>query len=206
MRKLFFIVALLLGCLLSLGRAQEMRTLFLNAPDDVFPLLTRNMRADLVDYIDAGMVAKVTNLLSGESRLDTLTSDFLYLSSTASSSVQMKLLPVDGGALLCVVNSVKAEAEDSRVAFYSTDWERLDAASYFTVPAIKDFFVQSDTIDHYVDMCDIYLVSLGLCSSGNTMVAEYTMPRYMSTSDSAAVAPLLRKLYYVWAAGRFVQE
>ena len=45
--------------------AQEMRALFMTAPDNVLPMLSGIMRADLVDYVDAGMKGKVTNLLDG---------------------------------------------------------------------------------------------------------------------------------------------
>ena len=78
MRKLLFIIMLLCGAS-SQMRAQEMRAIFLEAPDSIFPLLSKSYRADLVDYIDAGMTAKVTNSLDGTSILEELAPDYMRL-------------------------------------------------------------------------------------------------------------------------------
>ena len=94
--------------------AQNIRTLFIEAPDSVFLLLPRNARADCVDFADAGMVYPVTNLLNGKSVLKELDDDYLLLQSTASSTVEMKLLPYGESFLICVVKSVFAEAAEDR--------------------------------------------------------------------------------------------
>lgn len=204
MKRKFAIMLFALCCMLSLATAQNMRSLFLTAPDQLLPLLPYNSRADLVDYAEANMTAKVTNLLGGVSTLLELKSDFLLLEATASSTVQMKLLPFGNENIVCVVKSVKAEAEDSRVYFYDSSWNRLSTDSFFTMPEIREFFLLVDTIDRYLDMCDIYLVSLKLNAGNNTLTAEYTMPNYMSEESAAAVGPLLRKRVYNWENGRFV--
>lgn len=206
MRKLLVVILLFAGGLTSYVRSQDIRAAFMSAPDDVLPLLTHNMRADLLDYVDAGMKAEVNNELSGVSRLDTLSGDFLSLSSTASTIVQMKLLPYGDSSLICVIKSVKAEAEDSRMAFYNMSWERMDDEGLFQEPEIKDFFISHESAHEYMDKCDMYLVSLKLGSADNCLVAEYTMPYYMSEEDSAIVKPLLRRLKYIWISGSFRPE
>lgn len=206
MRKLLSIMLFLLLGGTSKVSAQEMRALFMTAPDNVLPMLSGIMRADLVDYVDAGMKAKVTNLLDGVSRLDTLSTDYLFLRPSASSSIQMALLPYNESHLVCVINSVKAEVEDSRIDFYDLGWNRIENNVLFTPPAIRDFFHPSDTVGKYVDMCDMYLVSLKLGKPGNILVAEYTMPGYMNEDDARVVAPLLRRLVYRWTSDGFVCE
>ncbi len=204
MKRRITIMLFALCCMLSLATAQNMRSLFLAAPEQLFPLLPYNSRADLVDYAEANMTARVTNLLGGVSTLLELKSDFMLLETTASSTVQMKLLPFGNENIVCVVKSVSAEAEDSRVYFYDSHWNRLNTDDLFTMPEIREFFLPSDTIGHYIDMCDIYLVSLKLNSGESTLTAEYTMPHYMSEENAAAVMPLLRKRVYNWENGRFV--
>ncbi len=203
MRKLFFIIMLLCGAVSQVS-GQDMRTLFLEAPENVFPLLSKSYRADLVDYIDAGMAAKVTNRLDGSCVLEELSADYLSLATTASSSMQAKLLPVNGDTVICVVRSVKAEAVDSRIYFYDMEWDVLDGGGMFTSPSIRDFFVSDSAADEWADACDIYLVSLTLSATDNTLVAEYTMPAYMSVDDAGKIRPLLRKLVYRWNGECFV--
>lgn len=204
MRKLLFFVILLFGGAMTMASAQDMRTIFLNAPDKIFPLLTGNDRADLVDFIEADMKAKVSNRLDGASELHELGRDYLMLATTASSTMQMKLLPVKDDTIICVVKTVKAEAADSRICFYDKEWNPIDTGSKFSFPSIVDFFT-SDA-DELVDMCDIYLVSLTLSAADNSLVAEYTMPAYMNVDDAKRVKPLLRKLTYRWNGERFVIE
>ena len=203
MRKSLLIILLLCAAVLQM-RAQEMRTIFLEAPDSIFPLISKSYRADMVDYIDAGMTAKVNNSLDGTSVLEGLAPDFMRLAVTASSTMQLKLLPLENDTVICVVKSVVAEAVDSRIYFYDKEWNLLDGAGLFCFPSIGDFFVSS--ADEYVDMCDIYLVSLTLSAADNTLVAEYTMPAYMSVADAQRVKPLLRKLVYCWNGERFVRQ
>ena len=201
MRKLLSII-LLFVCVASSVQGQDMRAVFLNAPDAVFPLLTKNLRADMVDYVEAGMEAKVTNRLDGVSVLKELADDYLLLAMTASSTMQLKLLPVVDDTLICMVKSVKAEAADSRVYFYDKEWNQLDGSALFTYPSISDFFTSATA--ECIDICDIYLVALTLSDDDNTLVAEYTMPAYMSPDDAKKVKLMLRKLVYRWNGGRFV--
>ena len=203
MRKLLFIIMLLCGAA-SQMRAQEMRTIFLEAPDTIFPLLSKSYRADMVDYIDARMTAKVTNSLDGVSILEELASDYMRLAATASSTMQLKLLPFEGDTIICVVKSVKAEATDSHMSFYDKGWNRMDVSLMFCQPSVGDFFVSVADADAWGDVCDIYLVSLTLSAVDNTLVAEYTMPAYMNVDDAEKVKPLLRKLTYRWDGERFV--
>ena len=202
MRKILLILLLLCG-VLSNASAQDMRTMFIDAPDEVLPLLPHIARADCIDFADAGMDYPVTNRLGGKSTLKKLTDDYLLLQSTSVSAVEMKMLPYGDSAVVCVVKSVSAEATDSRVDFYDNDWKKLDATSFFVAPSIKDFFTEAD--DKALDLCDIYLVSLKLDADDMTLVAEYTMPNYMNEDDAAKVRPLLRKILYRWNGARFVK-
>ena len=206
MKKLLYISLLLLCCGVDVLYAQSMRALFMSAPDGMFPLLTMNNRADCVDYIDAGMEAKVSNRLGGVCRMKTLTADYMLLEPTSVSSVQAKCLPYGGDTIVCVVKSVKAEAAGSRIEFYDTEWNRLSAADFFDAPAIVDFFISPDSAARYADRCDIYLVKMSLSEKGNILTAEYTMPDYMDESDATLLKPLLHGIVYRWNGKRFVRE
>ena len=199
MKNRYFTVVLLLMLLLcSSMSAQSLREMFVNMPTELLPLLKQNDRLDLIDLYDAKMSAPVTNRLDGKSRLKELTGDYLLLSLSASSSMQIKMLPTQNGdTLLCVVNTVLAEAADSRISFYGKDWQPVDG-KLFDSPAIADFFLPSDSVKEVQELADIYLVEFRLSPDDNTLVAEYTQPRYMSKEDSERIKPLLRKISYEW--------
>ena len=199
MKNRYFTVVLLLMLLLcSSMSAQSLREMFVNMPTELLPLLKQNDRLDLIDLYDAKMSAPVTNRLDGKSRLKELTGDYLLLSLSASSSMQIKMLPTQNGdTLLCVVNTVLAEAADSRINFYGKDWQPVDG-KLFDSPAIADFLLPSDSVNEVLEFADIYLVELRLSSDDNTLVAEYTQPRYMSKEEKERIMPLLRKISYEW--------
>lgn len=205
MKRILSVAIMFIAGIVSTVSAQDMRTVFLNAPDAVFPLLSKSYRADMVDFIEAGMQAKVTNRLDGVSVLEELGHDYLRLATTASSSLQLKLLPFGGDTIICAVKSVKAESADSRILFYDREWRAL-AGEKFCYPSVADFFVSPEAAADNIALCDIYLVSLTLSATDNTLVAEYTMPAYMDVDAAAKVGPLLRKIVYRWNGVRFVTD
>ena len=204
MRRVVLFMVLLAAVSLQAQQVRDMRGVFSSAPQSLFPLLTANCRADMLDYIDAGMAAKVINKLDGVSVLERIDDDYLLLASTASSTIQMKLLPCSGGEIVCVVNTVKAEAADSRISFYDSKWNLLDCSAYFDFPSISDFLMSQD--GRVLDVCDIALVSLTLNADDCTLTAEYTMPEYMNSNDVEKVRASLRKIVYSWNGNRFVKD
>ena len=225
MKKVVLLLFLLLFCVNSFLSAQSMRTLFVQMPDSIMPFLTKNNREDCVDFIDANMLARVTNRLDAKSELLQFTSDYLHLKTSEAGSMQIKMLPFDGDTILCVINTVCAEACDSRIAFYTRNWQPLDGSIYFKKPLIRDFFLavntpdsqqdssddltsakKAESLDELLDIADIYLVHLTLSDRENILTAEYTMPHYMLQGDSLRVAPHLRKLSYRWTSRGFERE
>lgn len=206
MRKLLFILTIVVCGLLQEAAAQEMRSLFLNAPDEVFPLLTRNNRADCIDYIDAGMEANVTNRLGGTTCLTRLAGDYLYMQTSSSSWIEARLLPFEGDMLICLVKGIEAEAADSRLLIYDSKWNRLDTGRFLKEPEIADFFLSADSAARYAERCDIYLVKYSLSRDEESLKVEYTMPAYMNVADAGIIAPLLRTLVYRWDGKQFVRE
>lgn len=203
MKKLNFILILLLLICGNLP-AQSLKDLFLKMPVELLPLLKENDRLDLIDLYEAKMNIPVTNRLDGKSSIKMLTDNYMYLTLSASSSMQIKMLTdVSGDTLLCVVNTVSAEAADSRIRLYKNDWQPVENG-FFDTPAIADFFIQSDSTKEALELADIYLVELNLSPEDNTLVAEYTLPRYMNKEDAARILPLLHKIVYIWDGRGFV--
>lgn len=183
--------------------AQSMRSVFIQMPDTLMPLLTRTNREDCIDFIDAGMKARVTNRMEGKSELITISDDYIFLKTSDYASMQIKMLPCEKDTVICIINSVCAEVCDSRISFYTKEWKRIGNEIYFNEPAIDDFFIKGEAVDTIAKMCDIRLVKLSMDPVNNTITAEYTMPTYMSKEDSARVAPHLRPIIFEWNGERY---
>ena len=80
--------SLLLMALLPLtADARNIADLFASEPGRIFPLLTRTMRLDMVDYHNSGQTVTLQNNLAGESGLLELDSTYLKLNASGSKVV-----------------------------------------------------------------------------------------------------------------------
>ena len=204
MRKLAYILTLMLA-LATQANAQEMRTIFTEMPDSIIPLLTYSNRADCVDFLDAKMKARVTNRLDGQSELLQLTPDYLKMKLTKHTQLQMKLLPRSSGdTIICMINTVCAEARDSRIRFYTKKWlEVKNIGKIFLRPSIMDFFPIDTLLEKKMEIADIELIEYILSPAEPTLTARYTMPSYMSRKDSAFVAKGMHDIVFRWNGKAF---
>ena len=198
--KKFVYIFILMIVVAPMLKAQDMRTLFVGMPDSIVPLLTADNRADCVDFLNAGMKAKVTNRLDGKSELLQLTTDYLRMKMSANSEMQMKLLPyTSGDTLICMVNTICAEARDSRVCFYTKEWGQVkNSAKFFVRPSTEEFFPADTLLSKKMEIADIELIEYILSSSEPTLITRYTMPSYMSSSDSAFVVKGMHDIIFRW--------
>lgn len=121
-----------------------MRDVFAAMPDTLLPLVSRNNRLDCIDYIENNMEARVRNVIDEYVTLEALTKDYARFRTSPSGFMELKLM---ADTLLCVVRTVEAgrdsmHVEDSRVAFFSAQWEPLPAERYFRMPGIEDFIIR----------------------------------------------------------------
>jgi hypothetical protein len=103
-----------------------------------------------------------------------------------------------------MVNTVCAEANDSRVRFYTKEWQEITPATkMFRKPLTREFFAAGDALEKILKIADIYLVELTLSPENATMQANYTMPAYMTSSDSAFVTKSMHPINYRWTGKTF---
>ena len=197
------LIPLLLLTLLPLSRAaaqKKARTVFVQMPDSILPLLTEVNRADCIDFLDSHMRAQVTNRFGTRSEMTRLTPDYISIDMTARSTWQMKISTVCGGAC------------DSSIRFYSTRWEVLPTAQFLpTLPRMEDFLLpKPDSVDDYlyrdaVQRADMNLVRMSLAPDQRTLTFIFDTPTYLEKEAADKLKPFIRRaLIYDWADGKFV--
>ena len=131
MKRLFLIIAGIFGMMSVM--AQDMKSVFVSMPDSVAPLLTKVNKEDCVDFLASNMKAEVKNRFGNVTELKELTDDYLLMQTTSSSSIEMKLLPLnDSVKVICMVKTVCASACDSEIYFYASDWsEEIQKETFF---------------------------------------------------------------------------
>ena len=99
----FFVVGLF--SLASL-QAQEAKTLFVNIPDSLTPLLTKVNREDCIDFLESKMKAQVENRFGKKSEMTELGTDYVRMQMSPQTSWQMKVLALsDTTKVVCLVST-----------------------------------------------------------------------------------------------------
>ena len=188
-----------------------MATFFIAMPDSYLPQLEDAWRKDLVDLYQSGKPAVLENTMSGQSSLQKLTSDYLFLQTTERSTMEIRFLPLINNTLIaCVITTIFAPVADSRVAFYTTDWQPLPASGLW-MPATTEWFIKEDTnrddedFQETMSYIDIELIHYHLNPNEFILEAKFTTPDYLSLEERKKVLSFLKDVskVYHWRAGRF---
>lgn len=191
--------------------AQTMADIFIKMPDDLVVQLEEAWRKDLVGLYKSGRTATLENTMRGRSTLEKLTDDYLLLQSTQSSTVELKLLPlVNNTYIICMVETVYAPVADSRVHFYSTEWQRLESNEIFE-PVAGDWFLKTEAdrssfaFQDVLTRLDMCLVKYNLNAENTQLTATYTTPAYLDDEFRKKAEPFLKAepKVYKWKSGRF---
>lgn len=190
--------------------AQDMKTVFVQMPDSILPLLTKVNREDCVDFLANNMKAVVTNRLDRHSEMKVLTDNYFQMQLTDVSVLEMKLLPLnDSVKIICEVKTVSAPVCDSQIRFYDTKWNRLQTSDYFRVPAEDAFYSVSDSLGSVPaeirKKADMFMVKFALNPDQEIITMEYMTPYYLNEEDREKLSPYLSKdsVVYKWENGSF---
>lgn len=139
------IISLLIVCFALTGEAKTIRELFADEPDDIFMILPKSTRLDMLDYYDVGrMVTMESNMASNkkESRLLKVSDSQIDVALTGASQVSMTLLTENSDSIIAVVQTYQLPYFDSQISFFDTNWNRLSTKKYFVEPTVKSFIIK----------------------------------------------------------------
>ena len=108
-----------------------MQEVFKSMPDSLMPYLSQNNRLDMIDFMESGMEAKVTNQLGGKSVMTAINDSYLSIRLNEATRCEMRLLPVSTpvdslSQIICMVRTYGVEGKESEVTFYSGLWRPLE--------------------------------------------------------------------------------
>lgn len=201
------LVLLVVGLLSISMQAQSLRECWLNMPDSVMPTIGKSQRLELVELLDMGVKAEVKNLFGEDCVLDTISCDFLQLSSSPSSVFQVKLLPMDStkDSLLCVVKTFMGTEKESELHFYTRQWKEMgkesfmdasmmDASSYFSSKPDSMELERYEELKNSVEPKMFYFI---LSASDETLVAGLSLP-LTSVEEKKQLTVLLAQRKFKW--------
>lgn len=215
MKKIVFTVIsfFVLGLLSSVSSfAQEAKTVFVNMPDSLSPLLTAVNRADCIDFLESKMRAQVENRFGRKSEMTVLSPDYIRIQMSPQSIWQMKLLATsDTTKIICTVSTACGPVCDSDVRFYTTDWKELPDQDYLSQPDLNDFFIVPDSASYDFDEAhrhaDMKLMRADFSKEGTNLTFTLTTPEYMGKETAEKLKPFLRRpIVYSWKDNKFIPD
>lgn len=194
--------------------AQDIKTVFVNMPDSITPLLTAVNRADFVDFMESNMKAEVKNKFDDTAEMTELTDSYTNIRMTEESTWQMKLLPLpDDSQVICLVTTACAPVCDSNIRFFNMEWKELPASDFINIPQEKDFYhsiitgEQSYEYSLLREKADLYLYRAELSPDSQQISFTYTTPEYLNTEDRTNLMPYVTsQIVMLWKGGRFSPE
>ena len=106
MKHLLSILCLSLALLPLTGMARTISDFFASEPGNIFPLLTRTSRLDMVDYYNSGKTVAIANNLEGESSLLQLDSAYLKVQTSKNRVVEMRMRTAGKDTVITVIETV----------------------------------------------------------------------------------------------------
>ncbi|MBR4810863.1 MAG: DUF3256 family protein [Bacteroidaceae bacterium] len=202
-----FIVIIVLILAVFKASAADLRTLFINMPDSIIPMLTKSERMDFLDYMDSGMRSGVKNRLGGESEMTVLKDNMLSIKTSAAGRVDMVLFTRKNGKnLICIIKTVTARYDDSRLSFYNEDWTPVETKSVIKLPQFEDYLtkeaLKNDSLDVFKKQSMLRLQSI--TPVGDTLEFSYTSLDYIGENAERYKSWFRPEpLRYIWNGRKF---
>lgn len=197
---------LLLPALWSTAAAITPEDAFTSAPAEVFPLLDRNSRLDMIDYYRSGLATPSANRLDGHSRVTDITPGSLSAQLSEVSTATLVLLPQRSDTILALVTTMNVPAPDSSIAFYTKDWKPLPAGDYFKAPTLADWTAKGHRASEIEQTVPFMLSQMALDPSTGTLTLTNTLSSFLSPEVYETVSPaLFPSLTYRWTGTKFTR-
>lgn len=207
------ILALILVALSITTQAREIRSVWKSMPDSLVFAIDKVRRLEMLDLVDYKVMAEVDNRLGSHSVMDTITSNYLHIMVSKASELSMRLLPTaEGDTLVCMVYTYKAPKPESKISFYSLDWQQLDASKYLPFASIADvadsLYIKPDSIsqERYAELRNdvvVALVSAQQSIENDDICLSLSLP--MAAKDNkASMTAIADKRKLVWTGKKYV--
>ena len=196
MKRFLSILCLSLALVPLTGTARTIADFFASEPGNIFPLLTRTNRLDMVDYYNSGQKVTVSNNLSGESSLIELDSIYLKVQSSKSRVVEMRMRTAGKDTVITVIETVMTPVPDSRLTQWNVHWQRFTSDRLFSMPAIDDFLVKKMPQELRADLQDAMifpLIRLNFTGKNHdTIEASHGLEQFLASNEYQRYAAYLK--------------
>lgn len=203
MKKITTIFLLLLS---MTATGQTIADLFRSMPSELLPGVSEANKTMLL--VDSGKTSVPYAL--GEIGKIAQSNDFVHIRTSDAGDLQLKVLPLSSDSLIVsVIQTVCAGVCDSRIFFFTTNWEELDQELFLPVLSKEIFFnsskKDSDNYKYAVSLPDIYPISARFTKTGTDLLLKLHYRERLTEDQIAEISPYLKDdtVILQWNNGSF---
>lgn len=188
------------------------RQAFLNLSPDVLHLLSRQMREDMLAYLDNDTIRPIYNALGGQSSLTRpVTDTYLKCQISPVSSMTIRILPAEKSPLIATVYTIDSPGQpaDSQISFYDSQMKPVKTSKHLSLARIQDFIVNADheKKKQIMDAIPFPTVEYVLGPDGNTLTATLTAQDLLGEEQLQEIRKYLNPtLTYSWNGRKFIRS
>lgn len=150
----------------------------------------------------------ITNKFKGKSTLDTITDNYLRILISEVSSLQMKKLPTSKGIIKICAYTVNGPAEDSEIAVFDSENNKLELKKFIKQPEAKNFFSipkgSITKLNELLQMLPFSTIKATINPDNNNIVFKLTASDYVNRDDYNIMKLFLKpELVYTWNGKKF---
>ncbi|HPD86753.1 MAG TPA: DUF3256 family protein [Proteiniphilum sp.] len=203
MKKITTIFLLLLS---MTATGQTIADLFRSMPSELLPGVSEANKTMLL--VDSGKTSVPYAL--GEIDKIAQSNDFVHIRTSDAGDLQLKVLPLSSDSLIVsVIHTVCAGVCDSRISFYTTNWEKIDQELFLPEISKEIFFnssnKNSDNYKYAVSLPDIFPISARFGKTGSDLTLRLHYRERLTDDQTEEIKPFLVSdtLLFEWENGSF---
>lgn len=183
---------------------------FAEAPLEVLDMIRPSSRLDMIDYYtQADSLVSVPNALGGQSRFEAVSDDYMKVSVTPSSAIEIKILPYKKSQIVMTLYTVGGDsiAQDTDVRFFDTDLKPLPVGKFLQMPDAVIFFNLKDSdisLSDFHEWLPFQTFSLSTGPGETPLSITLTTLRTLPAERRDLLSPLLNPTSTLtWSGSRF---
>ncbi len=179
------------------GSALTASKVFAEIPLEVLDMIRPSIRLDMLDYYtQADSIIAAQDALGGQSSIEQMTPDYLKVSVTPVSTLEIKLLPCKKDQIIMTLYTVSPDsiAADTEVRFFDSQLKPLPTEKFLKSPTLKDFFNLKNSdlkVSDLMEKIPFESISYTTGPGDIPLTATFTTLETLSQEDRDLLTPLL---------------
>ena len=188
--------------------AKTAKVFFIEDSTKVFPLLSKSLRMDMLDYYVSGQSVELENAFGGKSQLLKATNQYVSVQLSDAHSVEIWVPDTVAKKSVVVVNyQYRVPTSDGNIVVYNLV-DMSENIKAFDAPDITDFISVPKNSDmnkqEVADKIDIPMISYDINPDTGEITASHNLNEFLSQEEYARIEKyMIKSIRYVWTGKKY---